>query len=142
MIGGHHVANAIAEYNALWLGLMAAGWPSLVLWMASSRWSRTAALLARMLLGWTRLLTGHVRDALLMTLVLVNCRALVRLQAPAIALGMLVVFDFESSFRTANPIWLETIVERAPMTLDFGHWSVTVSNWTVIVIVALTVFGF
>jgi serine/threonine-protein kinase len=114
----------------------------------------------------------EIGSALLMTLVFVICRLIVRRQAAAVPLGMVVLFYWWSSYGTANPVWLETIVEtaaivvltiatirfglltatvtlfvsglldRAPMTLDVGHWSATASNSTIIFVVGLTLFGY
>jgi serine/threonine-protein kinase len=113
-----------------------------------------------------------VGGALLMTLVFVVCRLIARRQTAAIALGMVALFYYWTSYLGANPPWLETIVEaaaiviltiatirfgllaaavtlfvaelleRAPMTLDVGHWSATASNTTIVFVLGLAAFGF
>jgi hypothetical protein len=34
------------------------------------------------------------------------------------------------------------IITAVPMTLEFSHWRADASNWTLAVLVALTLFGF
>jgi hypothetical protein len=64
IVGGHHVTNVTTEYSALALALEEATWQSIVLWtvyLALEPYGRK--FWPDMLLGWSRLLSGHVRDA-------------------------------------------------------------------------------
>jgi hypothetical protein len=110
--------------------------------------------------------------ALITTFVFVACRLIARRAAPAVALGMIVMFYGWSSLGNANPMWLEilleiaavgvlalvtirfgllasavalfvaAICEQVPMTFHVAHWSATASNWTFAIVIALTIFAF
>jgi len=114
----------------------------------------------------------EVGAALLTTLVFVVCRLITRRQAPAIALGMAILFYYWSSLANASPLWLEIVLEiaavavltiatirfgllasactlflyevleRAPMTFDVAHWSATPANLALAIVVSLTLFGY
>jgi hypothetical protein len=106
------------------------------------------------------------------TLVFVVSRLVARRPAPAVALGMLVMFYAWSSLAAPSSLWLEIALELAavsvlavvtirfgllasavalfvgslfgqiPMTFDVAHWSATASNWALALVIALTLFGF
>ncbi len=110
--------------------------------------------------------------ALLVTLVFVVSRLVARRPAPAVALGMLVMFYAWSSLGAPSSLWLEIVLELAavtvlaivtirfgllasavalfvgsvygqiPLTFDIAHWSATASNWALALVIALTLFGF
>jgi Protein kinase domain len=110
--------------------------------------------------------------ALIVTLIFVACRLIARRPMPAVALGMLVMFYAWSSLGNPNALWLEILLEIAavavlalvtirfgllasavalfvaalceqvPLTFHAAHWSATASNWTLTIVVALTMFGF
>jgi hypothetical protein len=64
VIGGHHVSDVVTEYHALVFALEEATFQSVVLWtvyLALEPYGRR--FWPDMLLGWSRLLSGHVRDA-------------------------------------------------------------------------------
>src|SRR5262249_55723584 len=109
--------------------------------------------------------------ALLGTLVFVLWRLATRRPAPAVALGMLVMFYTWSALGPAPSLWLEILLELAavtvlavvtirfgllasavalfvaalceqvPLTFDVAHWSATASNWTLGMVIGLTLFG-
>jgi predicted Ser/Thr protein kinase len=110
--------------------------------------------------------------ALLATLVFVVCRLVTKRAAPAVALGMLVMFYAWSALGSAPALWLEVLLEVAavgvlavvtirfgllasavalfvasmcgdvPLTFNVAHWSAIASNWTLTTVIALTLFGF
>jgi hypothetical protein len=122
--------------------------------------------------GVLNVLFRDVGAALLTTLVFVVCRLVTRRQAPAIAMGMLVLFYYWSALAGADPLWLEIVIEaaaitvitiatirfgllasavtlfvaelleRAPMTFDIGHWSAGASNTVIAIVIGLAAFGF
>lgn len=99
-------------------------------------------------------------------------RLVTRRQAVATALGMVAIFYWWSMFGTAPVLWVELIAEVlivtlftfvmirfgllaalialfissvgqvVPLTLDMTHWSASASNHTVAFVVALACFGF
>lgn len=121
---------------------------------------------------WSILAVRALLPAFTTVMLFVILRLLTRRPAAAIAIGMVAIFVWWSSFGTAPVLWLEAVAEVlvvalftfvmirfgllaalmalfvssvlqvVPLTLQVGHWSATGSNQTIGLLVALTLFAF
>jgi hypothetical protein len=124
------------------------------------------------LLVWTTVVLRQLTQAFGAVLIFVVLRLITRRAPLAIGLGMFVIFSSWSFYGRASSNWIELVLEIAavglftlvtirggllaaaialfvvrtgnatPFTLQMTHWSAAASNWTVALIVGLTLFGF
>ena len=128
--------------------------------------------LAQTFSTWGVVVLRELQVAFGVVLLLVALRLVTRRAAIAIAVGMVIIFYWWSTFSLTPVLWIEVTYEIAiaalftlvmirfgllsaaiarialglcqavPFTLQVSHWSATPSNWTIAAIIALAMFGF
>ena len=59
------------------------------------------------------------------------------------AVGVLAVATIRFGLlASAVTLLVAELCEKMPLTFDVAHWSATASNWTLTMVIALTLFGF
>jgi hypothetical protein len=121
---------------------------------------------------WAAVILRELQVAFIATLLFVVLRLVVRRPVIAIAVGMMLVFYWWSTFAMIPVLPIEIayevvvvcaftfvlirygllvaaiarivlgVCEAIPFTLNIAHWSATPSNWTIVALLAVAAFGF